>query len=149
MATPRRALTRAEEERRSSDEGGHDYQQEMEVAELVSRGIQYLQDKSAAFEKLAFEVDEDCGKCKIVGTLDNYHKVTEGLGRRMPRLMLHGIDLKEVTPKTELCLSDVDVFGYVVDLDEAAEECTLQVTALGLDEGGEETSLKEYLEKVA
>jgi hypothetical protein len=53
----------------------------------------------------------------------------------------------EVTPNTELYLPDVDVFGVVVDLDEAAQMCTLQLTAVGLDEDGEETSLQELVEK--
>ena len=74
-------------------------------------------------------------------------KVTQGLERTNPRLTILDIDLKEVTPKTEMYFPDVDVFGYVVDLNEPAEECTLQVTAVGLDEGGEEISLKELVEK--
>ena len=101
----------------------------MSVAEQVSRGIQYLQEKGAAFEATAFERDEDCGTCKIAGTLDNYEKVQEGLGRRMPRLMLCDFDLSEITPNTELYLFDVDVFGYVVALNEEEEECIFQVTA--------------------
>ena len=117
------------------------------ISELVRRGIQYLQEKGAAFEKLAFELDEDCGECKIAGTLDNFSKVTKGLTRRNPRLTLLRIDLREVTPKTDLYLPGIDVFGFVVDLDETAEECTFEVTAVGLDEGGEETSLQELIEQ--
>ena len=119
----------------------------MSVAEKVSRGIQYLKEKGNAFEKLAFELDEDCGVCKIAGTLDNFNKVREGLGRRMPRLYLLEIVVRELTPNTELYLPDVDVFGVIVDVDENAEMCTLQVTAVGLAEGVEETSLQELIEK--
>ena len=134
-------------QQRYSDDTGCDFEQETAIAEQASRGIQYLQENGAGFERLAFELDEDGGECKIAGTLDNFRKVREGLGRRMPRLMLLEIDLREVTPKTELYLPGVEVFGFVDDLDETAEVCTLQVTAVGLDEGGEETSLRELIKK--
>ena len=80
MAT-RRPLTQEEVERnweRFSDDAGCNFEQEMAITEQASRGIQYLQEKGAAFERLAFQLDEDCGDCKIAGTLDNFHKVKKG-----------------------------------------------------------------------
>ena len=78
-------VTQAEAE---ADDAGCDYEEEMEISELVTKGTQYLQEKGDAFERCAFELDEDCGKCKIAGTLDCCYRVEAGLGRRMPRLML-------------------------------------------------------------
>ena len=60
---------------RFSDDGGCDLEQEMAISEQASRGIQYLQEKGAAFERLAFEPDEDRGECKIAGTLDKFERV--------------------------------------------------------------------------
>ena len=129
---------------RFSDDVSGAYVKEKAIADQVRRGTQYLQEKGAAFEAMAFERDEDSDVCKIAGTLDDYERVRKGLERKMPCLMLCCIDLSKVTPSTQLFLFDADVIGYVVTMDEQAEVCTLQVTAVGLDEEGEETSLNEF-----
>ena len=67
MAT-RRPLTQEAAERfweRFSDDAGCDLEQETAISEQASRGTQYLQEKGAAFERLAFEPDEDRGQRTI------------------------------------------------------------------------------------
>ena len=56
---------------RFSDDVSGDYVKEKAIADQVCKGIQYLQEKGAAFDALAFERDEDCEECKIAGTLDD------------------------------------------------------------------------------
>ena len=147
MATP--SCLSAEEAQytwdRFSDDVSGDYVKEKAIADQVRKGIQYLQEKGAAFEVKAFERDEDCDVCKIAGTLDD-DRVSKMLERKNPSLILCNIDLSEVTKGTQLFLFDADVLGYVTAMDEQAEVCTLQVTAVGLDEGGAETSLNELIQ---
>ena len=142
MQTP--ALTpevAARQWERFGDEGGCDYTQEVVVADRACKGVQYLQEKSIDDERKAFDAVDECDGCQIAGTADQqyFQRVTEGLDQRMPCLLLHDINLKEVTPKTEVYLPTHEIFGTIVSLDEIKEECNLQVTAVGLDERGQET----------
>ena len=132
---------------KNSDEGGcNNYTHEARIKDLVNRGLQYLNDKGAACESRVFDREEGCSTCRIAGTVGNFQaEVKNQLGRGMPRLVLHSMDVRAITPSKELYLHDVDVFGQVMHVDEGEDMCILMVIAVGLDERGEEISLNELI----
>ena len=133
---------------RSDDEiDSESSEQETAIENRASQGMQYLQQQGTAFERRAFDMDEEDGKCRIAGSYDFFMEVTEGLDRKLPLLYLLDIDLQEIKVNTELYLSDIEVFGVVINTNEASERCTLQVLGVGLDEGCVETSMKELIEE--
>ena len=145
MATPR-IVTATEAQAhwmRYSDEGGCNYTHEEYIKDLVHRGLSFLRDKGAFEESRAFERKEEGGTCTIGGTVGKLkEEVQFQLSFKMPRLVLHSMDLRALTGGTELYLHDVEAFGTVLKVDESKEKCIFQVTAVGLDDKGDETSLK-------
>ena len=119
-----------------------------DISELASKGVRYLEEKGTYFERLSFEPDEEPGQCRIAGSNDDRlgPEVRKLMTQKRPRLILLDIVLTEVTKGTEIYLPDLDVFGYVFELDEFEEKCVLEVTAVGMDEDGEEVSLQELVQ---
>ena len=71
-----------------SVEEDRNIEQASALEDRASRGIQYLQDKGVAYEKKAFDPDEDREFCTIASTQDHEDEVRKGMSRRMPHLML-------------------------------------------------------------
>ena len=122
-------------------------EQETAIEVRARKGMQYLQERVSFFERRAFYMEGEDGKCRIAGFHDSFKEVTEGLDRNMPLLYLLEIDLQGITLNTELYLPDIEVFGVVVNMKEAPERCTLKVLGVGLDEGCVMTSMKELIQE--